>query len=66
MSIVQSFGLTGAVVVALTVSAVLMAAPDCAQVKWKLRSAYPADNFHSQNLEALAKDVAQVTDGNAH
>ena len=26
-------------------------------------SAYPADNFHSQNLEAFAKDVAQVTEG---
>ena len=50
-------------VVALTVSAVLTAAPACAQVKWKLPSAYPADNFHSQNLEAFAKDVAQVTDG---
>jgi TRAP-type C4-dicarboxylate transport system substrate-binding protein len=48
-----------AVVVTLTASA----APASAQVKWNLPSAYPADNFHSQNLEAFAKDVAQVTEG---
>ena len=63
MSIVRSFGLTAAVVVALTASAVLKAVPAYAQLKWTLPSAYPADNFHSQNLEAFAKDVAQVTDG---
>ena len=63
MSIVRCFGLTVAVVVALTVSAVLTVAPASAQVKWKLPSAYPADNFHTQNLEAFAKDVAQVTEG---
>src|SRR6202048_3287432 len=63
MSIVRSFGLTGAMVVALTVSAVLTAEPACAQVTWKLASAYPADNFHTQNLAAFANDVAQVTDG---
>jgi TRAP-type C4-dicarboxylate transport system substrate-binding protein len=28
-----------------------------------LASAYPADNFHTQNLAAFANDVAQVTDG---
>jgi TRAP-type C4-dicarboxylate transport system substrate-binding protein len=63
MSIVRSFGLTAAVVVALTASAVLKAVPAYAQLKWTLPSAYPADNFHTQNLEAFAKDVAQVTDG---
>jgi TRAP-type C4-dicarboxylate transport system substrate-binding protein len=63
MSIVRSFGLTAAVVVALTASAVLTAVPAYAQLKWTLPSAYPADNFHTQNLEAFAKDVAQVTDG---
>src|ERR1700730_9647822 len=62
MSIVRSFGLTAAVVV-LTASAVLTAVPAYAQLKWTLPSAYPADNFHTQNLEAFAKDVAQVTDG---
>jgi len=34
-----------------------------AQTKWTLPSAYPADNFHSQNLTAFAKDVAAATDG---
>ena len=63
MSIVRCFEFTVAVVVALTASAVLTVAPAYAQVKWKLPSAYPADNFHTQNLEAFAKDVAQVTDG---
>jgi hypothetical protein len=63
MSIVRSFGLTAAVVVALTASAVLTAVPACAQVTWKLASAYPADNFHTQNLAAFANDVALVTDG---
>jgi TRAP-type C4-dicarboxylate transport system substrate-binding protein len=51
------------VVAALIASPLLTAAPAFAQVKWNLPSAYPADNFHSQNLEAFAKDVAQVTDG---
>jgi TRAP-type C4-dicarboxylate transport system substrate-binding protein len=34
-----------------------------AQVKWTLPSAYPADNFHSENLSAFAKDLADVTGG---
>jgi TRAP-type C4-dicarboxylate transport system substrate-binding protein len=41
----------------------LMAAPACAQVRWSLPSAYPADNFHSENLGAFAQDVADVTAG---
>jgi TRAP-type C4-dicarboxylate transport system substrate-binding protein len=57
MSIVRSFGLTAAVVVALTASAVLTAVPAYAQLKWTLPSAYPADNFHTQNLEAFAKEA---------
>jgi TRAP-type C4-dicarboxylate transport system substrate-binding protein len=63
MSIVRCFRFSVAVVVALTASLVLTAAPAFAQVKWNLPSAYPADNFHSRNLEAFAKDVAQATDG---
>jgi TRAP-type C4-dicarboxylate transport system substrate-binding protein len=42
---------------------VLVAAPAHAQVKWDLPSAYPADNFHSENLSAFARDVADVTAG---
>jgi TRAP-type C4-dicarboxylate transport system substrate-binding protein len=44
-----------------------MAVPACAQVnaqvKWSLPSAYPADNFHSQNLDAFARDLAEATGG---
>ena len=41
----------------------LAVAPAYAQVKWDLPSAYPADNFHSENLAAFARDVADVTAG---
>ena len=63
MSKVRWLGLMWAVAVALTASPLLMTAPATAQVQWNLPSAYSADNFHSQNLEAFAKDVAYVTDG---
>ena len=32
-------------------------------IAWRLASAYPADNFHSQNLEAFAKDLMEATGG---
>ncbi len=41
----------------------LAAGPACAQVKWSLPSAYPADNFHTENLSAFAQDLADVTGG---
>jgi TRAP-type C4-dicarboxylate transport system substrate-binding protein len=34
-----------------------------AQTKWNLPAAYPADNPHSMNLIAFAKDVADATGG---
>ena len=34
-----------------------------AQTKWNLPAAYPADNPHSVNLIAFAKDVADLTGG---
>ncbi len=34
-----------------------------AQTKWNLPSAYPNDNPHVENLNAFAKDVAEVTGG---
>ena len=37
------------------------AAPAVAQTKWNLPAAYPADNPHSVNLIAFAKDVATAT-----
>jgi len=42
---------------------VLFAGAVDAQTKWALPSAYPADNFHSQNLAAFAKDVAEASGG---
>jgi TRAP-type C4-dicarboxylate transport system substrate-binding protein len=48
---------------AAAVALALAAAPACAQVQWRLPSAYPADNFHSENLAAFAKDVGDVTGG---
>src|SRR6188508_2006699 len=37
--------------------------PAAAQTKWNLPAAYPADNPHSENLVAFAKDVAEATGG---
>ena len=37
--------------------------PAAAQTKWNLPAAYPADNPHSENLAAFAKDVAEATGG---
>src|SRR3984893_6288826 len=41
--------------------------PACAQVSaqiaWNLPSAYPADNFHTENLAAFARDLAEATGG---
>ena len=34
-----------------------------AQTKWNLPAAYPADNPHTENLVAFAKDVADATGG---
>jgi TRAP-type C4-dicarboxylate transport system substrate-binding protein len=43
--------------------ALLGANPASAQTKWNLPAAYAADNFHSENLAAFAKDVADTTGG---
>jgi TRAP-type C4-dicarboxylate transport system substrate-binding protein len=47
----------------LIASAVLAATPALAQTKWNLPAAYPADNPHSENLVAFAKDVEAGTSG---
>jgi TRAP-type C4-dicarboxylate transport system substrate-binding protein len=52
-----------AVAVVLAMAAIMTAAPAAAQTKWILPSAYPADNFHSENLAAFAKDMAEATGG---
>jgi TRAP-type C4-dicarboxylate transport system substrate-binding protein len=48
------------------IAAALACAPAGAQtgvVRWSLPSAYPADNFHSENLAQFARDVSAATDG---
>ena len=41
----------------LIAGVVMAATPALAQTKWNLPAAYPADNPHSENLVAFAKDV---------
>src|SRR3712207_6841901 len=43
--------------------ALLLGLPAAAQTKWNLPAAYPADNFHTENLSQFAKDVAEATGG---
>jgi TRAP-type C4-dicarboxylate transport system substrate-binding protein len=43
--------------------AVLLSLPAMAQTKWNLPAAYPADNFHTENLVQFSKDVADATGG---
>src|SRR4029078_7466527 len=42
---------------------VALAAPAAAQTKWNLPAAYPAENPHTVNLMAFAKDVSDATGG---
>jgi TRAP-type C4-dicarboxylate transport system substrate-binding protein len=37
--------------------------PAAAQTKWNLPAAYPADNFHTENLVQFSKDVAEASGG---
>ena len=46
---------------ALAACVAVFALPAMAQTKWNLPAAYPADNPHSVNLIAFAKDVATAT-----
>jgi TRAP-type C4-dicarboxylate transport system substrate-binding protein len=43
--------------------ATLAAATAFAQTKWDLPAAYPASNFHTENLEQFAKDVDRLSGG---
>src|SRR3712207_2286670 len=49
--------------VAGLLAAFSVSAPAAAQTKWNLPAAYPADNFHTENLNHFAKDVAETTGG---
>ena len=42
-----------------TLVAAALVVPAVAQTKWNLPAAYPADNPHSVNLIAFAKDVGE-------
>jgi TRAP-type C4-dicarboxylate transport system substrate-binding protein len=41
----------------------LAAGPALAQVKWDLPTAYPATNFHTENIAQFAADVAKASGG---
>src|SRR5918998_1373807 len=43
--------------------ALSLSLPAAAQTKWNLPAAYPADNFHTENLTQFSKDVADATGG---
>lgn len=48
---------------ALAASALLAASSTWAQTKWDLPAAYPASNFHTENLTQFAKDIDAATAG---
>jgi TRAP-type C4-dicarboxylate transport system substrate-binding protein len=50
-------------VIASVAAVALATAPASAQVQWKIASAYPSGNFHTENLEAFAQELADTTGG---
>src|SRR5687768_16937014 len=48
---------------ALAASSLLAAGASLAQTKWDLPTAYPATNFHTENITQFAKDVDAATGG---
>jgi TRAP-type C4-dicarboxylate transport system substrate-binding protein len=63
MTTARSFGLAAAAAAALALALAETSWPAHAQIQWKLTSAYPAENYHTENLEAFAKDLAEATRG---
>ena len=47
----------------LALACSLSAAPALAQTKWDLAAAYPATNFHSENMAQLVADMDKTTGG---
>ncbi len=43
--------------------AALLALPAAAQTKWDMPTAYPANNFHTENIQQFANDVEKATAG---
>ena len=50
-------------VVAAAAAVLVCGSAGAQQVRWNLPSAYPSDNFHSENLIAFGNDVAAATGG---
>jgi len=48
---------------AFIVSALISSAAVQAQVKWDMPTAYPANNFHTENVQQFASDVDKATGG---
>lgn len=48
---------------AITAAALTLSANAMAQTKWDLPAAYPASNFHTENLVQFANDVDKATGG---
>jgi TRAP-type C4-dicarboxylate transport system substrate-binding protein len=53
----------GALALGLALGMAGTASPAAAQTKWNLPGAYPADNYHSENLVFFAKEVEKETGG---
>ena len=49
--------------IAALAGALVLAAPAFAQTKWDLPTAYPANNFHTENLQQFASDVEKASGG---
>jgi TRAP-type C4-dicarboxylate transport system substrate-binding protein len=49
--------------IALVAASAIAAMPAAAQTKWDLPSAYPANNFHTENLQQFASDVDKASGG---
>src|SRR5947209_14047364 len=49
--------------IALLSLGLAVALPAAAQTKWDLPSAYPANNFHTENLQQFVNDVDKATAG---
>jgi TRAP-type C4-dicarboxylate transport system substrate-binding protein len=62
MTLIRSLLLAATAAVALTAQPAITT-PAMAQTKWNLPGAYPADNPHTVNLLAFAKDVNDATGG---
>jgi TRAP-type C4-dicarboxylate transport system substrate-binding protein len=50
-------------VTAAILTSLMLALPAAAQTKWDVPSAYPANNFHTENLQQFAADVEKASGG---